>query len=96
MGHLLSLFHLIALLLVMGIGIDYSLFFNRQEVDEEDRQRTLHSLLVCAISTVMVFGILASSEIPVLKAIGLTVSIGVFFSFLAAAFFSPTRFRTSA
>ncbi len=96
MGQLLSLFHLIALLLVMGIGIDYSLFFNRQEVDEEGRQRTLHALLVCAISTVMVFGILASSEIPVLKAIGQTVSIGVFFSFLAAAFFSPTQCRTSA
>ncbi|MCW8839991.1 MAG: hypothetical protein OQK96_03345, partial [Gammaproteobacteria bacterium] len=34
-------------------------------------------LRVCAISTLSVFGILALSSLPVLHAIGLTVSLGV-------------------
>ncbi len=82
LGTQLTLFHLISLLLVLGIGIDYSLFFNRPDREIALRQRTLHALLVCAISTIVVFGLLALSEIPVLKAIGETVGIGVFVSFM--------------
>ena len=66
----LSLFHLVSLLLVIGISLDYSLFINRPGVDWEERSRTLHSLTVCLASTVVVFGLLALSEIPVLKASG--------------------------
>jgi predicted exporter len=76
LGERLSLFHLTALLLVLGIGIDYSLFFSRPEAPGE-RRRTAHALGVCAISTLSVFGILAFSSLPVLHAIGLTVLLGV-------------------
>lgn len=84
LGQRISLFHLVALLMVLGAGVDYSLFFNHFGGDSEDRRRTLHGLLVCAISTVSVFGILAWSEIPVLRAIGSTVAIGVSASLLFA------------
>jgi len=84
LGEMLTIFHLVALMLVVGIGIDYSLFFNRQEMSKEDGQRTFHALVVCAISTATVFTILASSEIPVLHAIGLTTAIGVVGSFIAS------------
>ena len=84
LGERLSLFHLVSLLLVLGIGIDYSLFFSRPDLDLTVRQRTLHAVLVCGSSTLAVFGILALSEIPVLRAIGLTVAIGVFASFIMA------------
>jgi predicted exporter len=80
----LTIFHLVALMLVVGIGIDYSLFFSRQEASTEDSRRTFHALAVCALSTSSVFAILASSAIPVLNAIGLTTAIGVIVSFLAA------------
>lgn len=82
LGERLSLFHLVALLLTAGIGIDYSLFFRRRESLTHDRQATLHALLVCAASTVTVFGILATSPISVLRAIGLTVAVGVPLCFL--------------
>ncbi len=84
MGVALSIFHLVALMLVAGIGMDYSLFFNRQEVSEEDGRRTFHALVVCAVSTTVVFTILAQSEIPVLSAIGLTTAVGIVGSFVAS------------
>ena len=88
LGEKLSIFHLVALMLVAGIGIDYSLFFGRQEASEEESRRTFHALIVCAISTSTVFTILASSEIPVLNAIGLTTAIGVVGCFIASMLLS--------
>ncbi|MEJ2403849.1 MAG: MMPL family transporter [Candidatus Thiodiazotropha sp.] len=81
-GDSLNLFHLISLMLVLGIGLDYSLFFNRPDQVSE-QLRTLHALTICAISTSGVFAILASSSIPVLRAIGLTVAIGVALSYFS-------------
>lgn len=82
MGDALSVFNLVALLLVFGIGIDYGLFFSRPDHEISMRMRTLHALLVCAISTITVFGILSLSQVPVLADIGKTVWMGVFMSFV--------------
>ena len=82
LGISLTLFHLVSLMLVLGIGLDYSLFFGRHEEDLQERTRTLHALLICAISTSLVFGVLGSSEVPVLQAIGQTVALGVVSSFI--------------
>ena len=82
----LSLFHLVSLLLVVGISIDYGLFFSRGDKDAAMLGRTFHGLTVCVLSTVSVFGILATSSLPVLHAIGTTVALGVALSFLAAMF----------
>jgi predicted exporter len=84
MGERLSLFHLIALLLTAGIGIDYSLFFHRRESRDRARLSVAHALLVCAVSTVTVFALLAGSSIPVLHSIGITVTIGLPLCFLLA------------
>ena len=79
----LNLYHLVSLLLVMGLSLDQALFFNRDSIDPEDRHRTLLSLLVCSSSTVLAFGTLALSDINILRAIGSTVALG---AFLAVAF----------
>jgi predicted exporter len=76
-GQRLSLFHLVSLLVVVGISLDYSLFINRPGATRQELSRTLHSLTVCFASTAAVFGLLALSDLPVLKAIGSTVVIGV-------------------
>ncbi len=99
LGGGMNLFHLISLMLVLGIGIDFSLFFSRQTTDAAERQRTLHALTLCALSTVSVFAILAGSGIPVLHAIGQTVAIGVTLSYLATYAFwhmpwNPLRDRS--
>jgi predicted exporter len=77
-GESLSLFHVATFLLVVGLGLDYALFFNRPEGSEEERAHTLYGLLVCATTTILVFGVLATSSVPVLHAIGLTAALGSF------------------
>jgi predicted exporter len=83
-GVSMTLFHLIALILAAGLGLDYALFFEHAADDPMEQRRTLHALLVCSISTLMVFALLALSSLPVLRALGLTVSIGVISNFVLA------------
>ena len=83
-GESLSLFHIATFLLVIGLGLDYALFFNRPEGSEEERSSTLYGLLVCSMTTILVFGVLASSDIPVLHAIGMTAAVGSFCCLLFA------------
>ncbi len=80
-----TLFHLVSLVLAAGLGLDYALFFEHAGRDQAAQRRALHSILVCAGSTVLVFGLLGSSDIPVLRAIGLTVAVGAVLQFLLAA-----------
>jgi predicted exporter len=88
LGERLSLFHLVSLLLVIGIGLNYALFFNRDPSEAADTQRTALSLTVCGLATLSAFGALAFSRTPVLHAIGLTVSLGSLFSLLTSAVLS--------
>ena len=84
-GNRLSLFNLVALLLVVGIGLNYALFFNRPAPDADERSRTLLSLIVCGATTLSAFGCLAFSQTPVLRAIGVTVALGTILSFVISA-----------
>ncbi|WP_043690486.1 MMPL family transporter [Luteimonas huabeiensis] len=80
----LTLFHLVSLILAAGLGLDYALFFERAAGERAEHLRTLHAVLVCSSMTALVFGLLALSSIPVLRAIGLTVAIGVVANFVLA------------
>jgi predicted exporter len=83
-GVSLNLFHLISLILAAGLGLDYALFFEHAADDEAEQGRTLHAVLTCAGSTLMVFVLLALADLPVLRAIGLPVAIGVVANFVLA------------
>ena len=78
----LSLFHLASILLVVGIGLDYALFFNRDHESETERIQTIFAVLVCSVTTILVFGLLALSQTPVLHSIGSTAALGAFCCFL--------------
>jgi predicted exporter len=73
----LSIFNLIAAVLVAGLGMDYALFFARTEPSKTAGENTAHAVGVCALSTCAAFTVLAFSAIPVLQSIGVTVAIGV-------------------
>jgi predicted exporter len=85
----ISLFHLVALILAGGLGLHYALFFERDTGDPAEQRRTLHATLVCVLSALLVFGMLAWATIPVLRAIGLTVSLGVAFHFCLSILMAP-------
>jgi predicted exporter len=79
----LTVIHLVALLLVLGLGLDYALFLSRAESGTM-RDCTNQAVIACAASTTVAFGILAMSTIPVLKFVGLTVATGSACSYLLA------------
>ena len=87
----LSLFHLVSLTLAAGLGLHYALFFERRTGDEREDLRTLHATLVCVASALLVFGVLALSSVPVLRAIGLTVALGVAFHFTLSVLMAPAE-----
>lgn len=87
-GISLSLFHLVALALAAGLGLDYAVFFEHTSLASGEQRQTLHSVLLCATSTLLVFVLLATSSVPVLRSIGLTVAIGVACNFLLALMIS--------
>jgi predicted exporter len=77
-GEKFNLFHLVSLLLLAGVGMDYALFIARS-ADEplEERARALGSVVNCTFTTLLTFGLLAFCTTPVLRSIGLTVAIGI-------------------
>lgn len=81
----LNIFHVVALLLVFGVGSNYTLFFERSASGGPDRERSLASALFCNLSTVIGFGVIGFSSTPVLSAIGATVAVGAFLSLVFAA-----------
>jgi predicted exporter len=83
-GVKMNVFHLVSLLLVVGIGIDYALFFNRK-TDSENHALDCLAVWICNITTVIVFGLLFFSFQPVLIAIGGTVACGAFTAYLISA-----------
>ena len=93
LGERLSLFHLAALLLVFGIGLDYTLFFQRSHRTVAERQQTISAIIVCSLTTITVFGLLAWSQTPVLHGIGLTVFLGSLIGFIFAAMCSPVQYQ---
>ncbi|CAN5266177.1 MMPL family transporter [soil metagenome] len=78
----LSLFNLIATVLVAGLGLDYALFFSRG--GHEETRDTRHALAVCAASTLAAFLVLAMSDVPILRGLGITVAVGVALCFATA------------
>jgi predicted exporter len=95
LGYELNIMNLIGLMLIVAVGSNYALFFDQgdRQVHGEIAPRTLASLVIANIATVMGFGPLAFSGVPVLQAIGATVAPGVVLALLFSASFSQ---RTAA
>jgi len=92
-GVRLSILHLVGMLLIVAVGSNYALFFDRQANSAEagDEALTLAALVIANASTVIGFGLLSFSQIPVLVALGTTVAPGTFLALLFAA----TGFRAA-
>ena len=90
-GERMTLLHLVGLLLTVAVGSNYALFFDKADAAIEPR--TLASLVVANITTVIGFGALATSTVPVLHAIGVTVGPGAVLALLLSAMLAGGRAR---
>jgi predicted exporter len=86
-GVQLTILHLVGMLLIVAVGSNYALFFDRQANLHEagSESLTLASLVIANASTVIGFGLLSFSQVPVLVALGTTVAPGAFLALLFAA-----------
>ncbi|MCT9812946.1 hypothetical protein N0K08_20140 [Acidovorax sp. Be4] len=72
-GQPLQLFNILALVLLLGVGVDYGIFLLEHE---EDGSAWL-AVVVGAGSTWLSFGLLGLSQTPALKAFGTTLMVGL-------------------
>lgn len=86
-GQQLTILHLIGMLLIVAVGSNYALFFDRDlaHSDGSDLHRTLASLVIANAATVLGFGVLAFSSVPILSALGSTVAPGAFLALVFSA-----------
>jgi predicted exporter len=92
LGVPVNLLHLLGLLLVLSIGVDYSIFLDAGEGSESARASAGSSILVAAGSTSVAFGLLCLSSHPVLRSLGSAVCVGVLLS-MALTFLSAAASR---
>jgi len=92
-GVKMNILHLVGLLLVVAVGSNYALFFAQgadHGVGGDQRQVDI-SLLVANLATASSFGLLGTSSVPVLSAIGSTVAIGAFLALVFSAMLARAR-----
>lgn len=83
-GQEIGLLHVVSLLVVMGMGVDFGIYLVDSVRSHRAFGATLISILLCCLSTMFTFGTLALSSHPALRAIGLTSGLGIALSFLFA------------
>ncbi|MDR1280615.1 MAG: MMPL family transporter [Opitutaceae bacterium] len=81
LGQPFNLFGMFALILVVGIGIDYTLFFSNPECDPHT---AMLSVFTAMLSTFIGFGALALSSTPAISSFGLVLATGIAVAFLLA------------
>ena len=102
-GQQLIILHLVGLLLVVAVGSNYALFFDRADrplpteggamaepkpMARIISPRTLASMLFANLTTVAGFGVLSCSNLSILQAMGVTVAPGVILALIYAAIFA--------
>jgi len=97
-GIQLTILHLIGLLLIVAVGSNYALFFDRRAVEQAHAELplTLASLLIANTCTVIGFGVLASAHVPVLSALGATVAPGTLLALWFSALMAPRTLFAAA
>lgn len=85
-GHPFNLFSLLALVLVLGIGINYTLFFGNP------RGTPMTSLLAVTLAmctTLLTLGMLVFSSTQAISSFGIVLCAGIFIAFLLAPLALP-------
>ncbi|HTV85563.1 MAG TPA: MMPL family transporter [Dyella sp.] len=88
----LTLFHWMALMLVLGVGANYAVFLREGEPHIAHRPGAMYaSVLLSAVTALLSFGLLALSSMPALRDFGLTLLLGIGFTALLVPTSVPHR-----
>lgn len=82
-----TLFTTLAIVFVLGLGVDYGIFLTRSPTDG----RTAAAVLFSGVTTLLSFGLLAASETPALAAFGWTVVYGLCLVWTVAQLVRPRK-----
>ncbi len=83
-GVRVNLLHVMSLVMVMGMGVDFGIFLVDSASVRRDLGATMLSLLMSCLTTAFVFGALALSDQPALRSIGVTAGAGILLSYALA------------
>ncbi|ANE56639.1 MMPL family transporter [Methylomonas sp. DH-1] len=87
LGELFTLFNLFALLLVLEVAVDYAVFFRMAAASADTigkRDTTTLAVALSAFTTLLGYGLLATSSTAIVHAFGVTLAAGVGSAFLLA------------
>ena len=78
-GEPITLFHVLSLFLLLGMGVDYGIFMVEHPSDGGEAWLAIG---LGAVSTLLSFGLLAVSTTPAIHAFGMTLGLGIFLVWL--------------
>ena len=90
-GYPLSILHLLGLLLVVAISVDYGIFFYENRTG--DMKLTYQAIVISALTTIVAFMSLALAENPALQVLAWTIAPGVLLRFLLCPLFIQKAVR---
>ncbi|WP_133822787.1 MMPL family transporter [Rahnella sp. BIGb0236] len=89
-GHHLNLFSLLALILVLGIGINYTLFFTNPRGTPAT---SMFAIFMAVVTTLLTFGMLVFSSTQAISSFGIVLSFGIVTAFLLSPLTLPAKKR---
>ena len=97
LGQPLTLFHIMALMLVLGVGANYAVFLREGEPHVAHLPGAAYAgVLLSAVTALLSFGLLALSAMPALQHFGLTLLLGIGFTALLAPVSVPAPKKSNA
>lgn len=87
LGVEINLFSIMGTFLIMGIGVDYAIFYRH---GHDHPQVVGMALFLCMMSTFFSFGLLSFSQTYAIHCFGLTALLGVIFAFIYATLFTSS------
>ncbi|MBS0853620.1 MMPL family transporter [Enterobacter sp. JGM127] len=87
-GHPVNLFSLLALVLVLGIGVNYTLFFSNPRGTP---LTSMLAILLAMMTTLLTLGMLVFSATQAISSFGIVLVSGIFTAFLLAPLAMPTK-----
>lgn len=83
-----SLFNLLAMILLIGLGADYGIFLR---MAQRDQAPAMLAVMLSAVTTLLAFGLLALSATPALHSFGVTLALGLTLTVILASSIGTRR-----